>query len=78
MLKLSDAGIPDLDKLSDRLQGITGWRVVPVPGLVPDDVFFDHLANRRFPAGPSSARPSSWTTWRSPTSSTTCSATCRC
>jgi len=22
-----------------------------VPGLVPDDVFFDHLANRRFPAG---------------------------
>jgi phenylalanine-4-hydroxylase len=25
--------------------------VVAVPGLVPDDVFFDHLANRRFPAG---------------------------
>jgi phenylalanine-4-hydroxylase len=22
-----------------------------VPGLVPDEVFFDHLANRRFPAG---------------------------
>ena len=22
-----------------------------MPGLVPDDVFFDHLANRRFPAG---------------------------
>jgi len=22
-----------------------------VPGLVPDDVFFEHLANRRFPAG---------------------------
>jgi phenylalanine-4-hydroxylase len=29
----------------------TGWQVVAVPGLVPDDVFFDHLANRRFPAG---------------------------
>ena len=25
--------------------------MVPVAGLVPDDVFFDHLANRRFPAG---------------------------
>lgn len=29
----------------------TGWQVVAVPGLVPDDVFFDHLANRRFVAG---------------------------
>ena len=25
-----------------------GWQVVAVPGLVPDDIFFDHLANRRF------------------------------
>ena len=50
-LKLSDGGIPDFDLLSDRLEAITGWRVVGVPGLVPDDVFFDHLANRRFPAG---------------------------
>ena len=29
----------------------TGWQVVAVPGLVPDDVFFEHLANRRFPSG---------------------------
>ena len=29
----------------------TGWQVVAVPGLVPDAVFFDHLANRRFVAG---------------------------
>jgi phenylalanine-4-hydroxylase len=28
----------------------TGWRVVAVPGLVPDALFFAHLANRRFPA----------------------------
>ena len=27
----------------------TGWQIVAVPGLVPDDVFFTHLANRRFP-----------------------------
>jgi phenylalanine-4-hydroxylase len=50
-LKLSDSGIPDFDILSDRLAAITGWRVVPVAGLVPDEAFFDHLANRRFPAG---------------------------
>jgi phenylalanine-4-hydroxylase len=50
-LELSQTGIPDLERLSDRLERITGWRVVPVAGLVPDEVFFDHLANRRFPAG---------------------------
>ncbi len=50
-LTLSDSGIPDLERLSDRLERMTGWRVVAVPDLVPDDVFFDHLANRRFPAG---------------------------
>lgn len=50
-LRLSDGGIPDLDKLSDRLKPLTGWQVVPVRELVPDEIFFDHLANRRFPAG---------------------------
>jgi len=43
--------IPDFRRLSERLMRHTGWQVVAVPGLVPDDVFFDHLANRRFPAG---------------------------
>ena len=50
-LQLSERGIPDLDRLSDRLEKLTGWRVVPVIELVPDDIFFNHLANRRFPAG---------------------------
>lgn len=50
-LELSRTGIPDFAQLSDRLSAMTGWRVVAVAGLVPDDVFFDHLANRRFPAG---------------------------
>ena len=50
-LKLSESGIPDFEELSDRLEALTGWRVVAVPGLVPDEVFFEHLANRRFPAG---------------------------
>ena len=43
--------IPDFRRLSDALMKSTGWQVVAVPGLVPDEVFFDHLANRRFPAG---------------------------
>lgn len=51
LLKLSKPGIPDLDELNERLFGRTGWTVVSVPGLVPDDVFFDHLSKRRFPAG---------------------------
>lgn len=50
-LRLSESGIPDLEKLSARLKAITGWQIVPVAELVPDDIFFDHLANRRFPAG---------------------------
>jgi phenylalanine-4-hydroxylase len=43
--------IPDFERLSAVLLPATGWRIVAVPGLVPDDVFFDHLAHRRFPAG---------------------------
>ena len=50
-LELSASGIPHMGRLSDRLESMTGWRVVPVAGLVPDEVFFEHLANRRFPAG---------------------------
>ncbi|MEO0721640.1 MAG: phenylalanine 4-monooxygenase [Pseudomonadota bacterium] len=50
-LELSPSGIPNMEALSDKLEPITGWRVVPVTDLVPDEVFFDHLANRRFPAG---------------------------
>jgi phenylalanine-4-hydroxylase len=49
-LELSRSGIPDFADLSERLAPITGWRVAPVAGLIPDDAFFEHLANRRFPA----------------------------
>ncbi|MFQ6017042.1 MAG: phenylalanine 4-monooxygenase [Kiloniellaceae bacterium] len=43
-------GIPDFERLSGIMERTTDWRIVAVPGLVPDDVFFRHLANRRFPA----------------------------
>ncbi|MCK9515037.1 MAG: phenylalanine 4-monooxygenase [Ottowia sp.] len=50
-LAISAEQIPDFRRLSDVLRRHTGWQVVAVPGLVPDDVFFEHLAHRRFPAG---------------------------
>ena len=56
-LRLSDGGIPDFEELSERLGRLTGWQVVAVPGLVPDEVFFDHMANRRFVAGNFIRRP---------------------
>lgn len=49
--------IPDFRRLSEVLLRHTGWQVLAVPGLVPDDVFFDHLANRRFPAANFLRRP---------------------
>jgi phenylalanine-4-hydroxylase len=56
-LRLSDSGIPNFEELSERLMKLTGWQVVAVPGLVPDEVFFDHMANRRFVAGNFIRRP---------------------
>ena len=57
VLRLSRPGIPDFGQLSERLGDLTGWSVVAVPGLVPDEVFFEHLANRRFVAGRFIRRP---------------------
>src|SRR3990170_4307873 len=44
-----DGGIPRFETVNRKLGAATGWQLVAVPGLVPDVVFFDHLANRRFP-----------------------------
>jgi phenylalanine-4-hydroxylase len=57
VLRLSKPGIPDFEELSERLMKATGWQVVAVPGLVPDEIFFDHLANRRFVSGNFIRRP---------------------
>jgi phenylalanine-4-hydroxylase len=51
ILHLSRPGVPNFDELNEKLEARTGWSVVAVPGLVPDDVFFRHLSERRFPAG---------------------------
>ena len=51
LLRLSHPGVPDVEGLNAILTPRTGWRVVAVPGLVPDDIFFAMLATRVFPVG---------------------------
>jgi phenylalanine-4-hydroxylase len=47
-MKAAD-GIPEFERTSEELFKATGWRIVAVPGLIPELAFFNHLANRRFP-----------------------------
>jgi phenylalanine-4-hydroxylase len=41
--------IPVLAETSERLQRMTGFEIIGVPGLIPEADFFAHLAERRFP-----------------------------
>ncbi|MDB5761206.1 MAG: phenylalanine 4-monooxygenase [Herminiimonas sp.] len=41
--------IPQFDRISETLYKATRWQLAAVPGLVPDQTFFEHLAKRRFP-----------------------------
>ena len=41
--------IPRFDAASRVLKRATGWEIVAVPGLIPEQHFFGHLAERRFP-----------------------------
>lgn len=50
-LNFDQGGVPDFSKTNDILKSMTGWTIVPVPMLIPDHVFFYHLANKRFPTG---------------------------
>ena len=41
--------IPRFEEASQILKQATGWEIVAVPGLIPEQTFFGHLAKRRFP-----------------------------
>jgi phenylalanine-4-hydroxylase len=41
--------IPRFSDFNPTLLQHTGWKLVAVPGLLPDAVFFAHLAKRQFP-----------------------------
>ncbi|MDY0012534.1 MAG: phenylalanine 4-monooxygenase [Rhodocyclaceae bacterium] len=49
--------IPCLDEVSVFIARRTGWRLVAVPGFIPDAAFFSHLAARRFPVSVWVRRP---------------------
>jgi phenylalanine-4-hydroxylase len=51
LLGLGEGGIPELGRMNDELEPLSGWRCVAVAGLVPDEAFFAMLAARRFPIG---------------------------
>jgi phenylalanine-4-hydroxylase len=40
--------VPQLHEVDARVRDLTGFRIEPVPGLVPTDVFYGALAERRF------------------------------
>jgi phenylalanine-4-hydroxylase len=50
-LGINQERIPDFTEVNEILMKRSGWQVVAVPGLIPDEPFFELLANRRFPAG---------------------------
>jgi len=41
--------IPRFEEASRVLRRASGWQIVAVPGLIPEQQFFAHLAERRFP-----------------------------
>ena len=47
-LDLPTDRIPQLDEVTDRLRGLSGFEYVPAAGIVPLDEFYGSLADRRF------------------------------
>ena len=47
-LRLPHDRVPQLREVTERLQQLTGFRMEPVPGLVPTRTFYGALAERRF------------------------------
>jgi len=46
---MSPLQIPKFEDLNRVMRAANGWEIIGVEGLLPELVFFDHLANRRFP-----------------------------
>ena len=42
--------IPDFNETNEILRKLTGWEIIAVPGIVDDKLFFELMANRKFPA----------------------------
>ncbi|WP_010598745.1 phenylalanine 4-monooxygenase [Rickettsiella massiliensis] len=44
------SNIPKFTELNTKLKKATGFSIIPVTGLIPEDLFFHFLANRQFPS----------------------------
>lgn len=42
--------IPNFEETNKVLRELTGWEIYAVPGIVEDALFFDLMANKKFPA----------------------------
>lgn len=46
---LDKGGIPNFNTFNPQFRDVTGWEVVPVAGVIPNEPFFKMLSERRFP-----------------------------
>lgn len=49
-VNLPKTRVPQCTEVSQTLRGLTGWKVAPVPALIPFGRFFGMLAEKTFPA----------------------------
>jgi phenylalanine-4-hydroxylase len=50
LVNFTNEGIPNFEKTNEILRGLTGWEIYAVPGIVEDGLFFELMANKKFPA----------------------------
>ena len=50
LVNFTNAAIPNFEKTNEILRGLTGWEIYAVPGIVEDGLFFELMANKKFPA----------------------------
>ena len=48
-LQVDKVKIPKIEEVSDRLESISGWTLVPVSGLLPTRDFFYMIINKKYP-----------------------------
>jgi phenylalanine-4-hydroxylase len=48
-LNMSSQQIPNFGETNRTLDLLTGWKIVAVPGLIPEEHFYAHLAKKQFP-----------------------------
>jgi len=49
VIRLDSNRIPKFEELSEQLSSSTGWEIIGTNGFLPNELFFTHLANKRFP-----------------------------